>query len=135
MSENIYFYISSCPTCSNTRGWVTEEKQDEALGGTYISPNAFVSFPNPKTKKRKTSRYTNFRQDCFTCADDVFYVLLNLCCNKDMHMYTKKTQQPISPAGKPDPCPNITQRFGLISIAEMAATSGTNEYGNKGMWL
>ena len=40
-----------------------------------------------------------------------------------------------NPAGELDPCPNKTQMFGLISIAEMAATSGTNKYGNKGMWL
>ena len=41
----------------------------------------------------------------------------------------KKPQQPINPAGELDPCPNKTQRFGLISIAEMAAPSGTDKYG------
>ena len=32
-----------------------------------------------------------------------------------------------NPAGELDPCPNRTQRFGLISIAEMAAPNGTEQ--------
>ena len=36
-----------------------------------------------------------------------------------------------NPAGELDPCPNITQRFGLISIAEMAAPSGTEQKDEK----